>query len=87
MTRDEAIEAIAARRRENQIRGLYGFEEDATSLVCALEALGVLKLDEPSLLKRAAKYRTAGGYIEISPEGMSEACRLICDMAKELERK
>lgn len=62
---------------------------DATGLLNALERIGVVQFDKPRrerLLERAENWRQVGGVLEVTPETLSLACRLICEMADELER-
>jgi hypothetical protein len=86
MTREEAVAKCKG------IAELYRLDAfgHAHAFVDLFAQLGMLDLDEPKregVLRRARKYREAGGMIEVSADSLCEAVRLICEMADELEKQ
>jgi hypothetical protein len=86
MTRNEAVAKC------QKVAELYRIDAfgHANAFVDLFVALGMLRLDEPKLdgvLRRARKYRSPGGVLEVSSESLCDAVRLICEMADELEKQ
>lgn len=80
MTFDKAVETLT---------GYWAGCQDAAGLVLALQVMGAIKIDPDrrhALIKEAEAYRRPGGLIEVTPGNFSDACRLICEMADQLEK-
>lgn len=61
---------------------------DSLGLLSALQEMGAVKFDvskRQQLLDQASRYQI-GKLIEVSSSNLGDACRLICDLAVELQK-
>jgi hypothetical protein len=78
-TMQEAVNALSKN---------WGACRDAAGLVMALEEMGILHIERPpvpeTLIAEAKQWSRPGGFVDVTPDEMLRAARLISDLGNAL---